>query len=205
MSKNPKQWSDSQKISALLQLKRHEKPAPEFWHKFEREMEEKRLQALVKPSWSSWMGKVVTEHRAWIAPVTALPLLIVSAAYLFYFSSEEGPQSIAGISSDTEDQHESASGTMAKDPLTGEPMDIFSGDFSVGDFPAEIAVQGTISFVADNLAKAVPNEEVKGFRTELTQDVLEKDLSDGPNQIALVSFSREGSEEYSSSRNQMSF
>lgn len=35
-------------VESLLQLKRHERPAPEFWEGFDRRFEQKRLQALVR-------------------------------------------------------------------------------------------------------------------------------------------------------------
>ncbi|MCH8474321.1 MAG: hypothetical protein LAT55_03730 [Opitutales bacterium] len=196
---------DNDKLSALLRLKRHEQPTPEFWHKFERDLEEKRLQALVKPAWSSWFGKVWSEHRAWVVPATAAPVLLVTASFLFFFSSSDSSQNVAGVSGQGEHPQRSLENMVVEDPLTGEPLNFVFGEFSPNEFTQDI-VQGPVSFVADNLAKNLPNAQARGFRTELTQDVLEKDRSAAHHQVALVSYSRDTSAEASAQvGGQMSF
>ncbi|MCC5790371.1 MAG: hypothetical protein JJT75_12100 [Opitutales bacterium] len=195
MANNINQCSDSDKLSALLRLKRHEQPKPEFWHKFEREFEEKRLQALVKPSWSSLFGKVWGEHRAWVVPATAAPVLLAMVSYLFFFTplDDSHTQALAGVSSPEEQPQQTLENMVLEDPLTGEPLNFVFGEFSPGEFSPEVTQQGPISFVADNLAKNLPNAQARGFRTELTQDVLEKDPSVARHQVALVSYSRDTS------------
>ena len=63
----------------LLRLKRVERPAPEFWAKFERELRQKQLAALVeRRSW--WHGLAATFSRlGWLRlPVGATAVLAIT-------------------------------------------------------------------------------------------------------------------------------
>jgi hypothetical protein len=67
-------------LESLLRLKRHEKPAPEFWNAFEREFKQRQLLASVKrESWSNRIFHAVTLRHNPVVPLTAAALLIFGA------------------------------------------------------------------------------------------------------------------------------
>lgn len=63
-----------QQLSELLQLKRAEKPAPEFWEDFDRKLQSKLLQqAVVRPCWRERLAR-------WVRPLTlGLPATAAAA------------------------------------------------------------------------------------------------------------------------------
>jgi len=66
-------------IEDLLKLKRAEKPAAEFWVRFERELQQKQLQALVRPSrWERIGGLFSAPRLSW----RALSAAVAAAAFL---------------------------------------------------------------------------------------------------------------------------
>lgn len=72
-------------VTQLLQLKRLEKPDPDFWAGFERELQQKQLQALVKPSPWAKVQAVFAAPRASLASLSAISAVSV-AAILAVFS-----------------------------------------------------------------------------------------------------------------------
>lgn len=64
MQENPKNLSNGGiSLEILLQLKRLEKPGPEFWDRFDRDLEQRRLKALVKPRPSArWLSLFRGKH-----------------------------------------------------------------------------------------------------------------------------------------------
>lgn len=58
-------------VEQLLHLKRLEKPAPEFWSSFDRDLQQKQLKALVKPSLWARVRSVLFPRVAVWAPVSA--------------------------------------------------------------------------------------------------------------------------------------
>src|SRR5690606_15715796 len=68
-------------LETLLQVERLEKPSPEFWRDFERELQEKRLKALVKPGRRERIW-------GWLAPkMPALVPLSAAAGFAALFLS----------------------------------------------------------------------------------------------------------------------
>jgi hypothetical protein len=58
-------------VEQLLQLKRIERPTPEFWLTFERELQEKQLKALVKPTRAQRVRRFLFPKLAVLAPLSA--------------------------------------------------------------------------------------------------------------------------------------
>jgi hypothetical protein len=56
-------------LEQLLRLKRHERPRPEYWERFDRELREKALRALVQPApWHArWSHILVSRVAPWLA------------------------------------------------------------------------------------------------------------------------------------------
>lgn len=65
-------------LEKLLQLKREEKPAPEFWESFDKELEARRLRALVEPAPASLWARLFVMGRH-----AALVLLPIASAAAF--------------------------------------------------------------------------------------------------------------------------
>ncbi len=76
-----KQQTPLRKVSVedLLQLKRHERPSPEFWNQFDRQLREKQLRALVKrePWYVRWVAAVSTRLNPAV-PVTAAAVMVMA-------------------------------------------------------------------------------------------------------------------------------
>ena len=85
-------------LEDLLRLKRAERPPPEFWSEFERELRQKQLAALVeRRSW--WHELAATYGKSgWLRlPVGATAVLALSFLSLRYYSRPGGePQLMAG-------------------------------------------------------------------------------------------------------------
>lgn len=64
------------RLEDLLKLKRHEKPAPDFWEGFDRRLEQRRLQALISGS-EPEPSRLVSPLKwaMWAAPVAAAVVL----------------------------------------------------------------------------------------------------------------------------------
>lgn len=74
-------------VGQLVQLKRLERPDPDFWTAFERELQQKQLQALVKPSrWSKLRWALMSPRPA----VASLAVVAAACAALISFYAIPG-------------------------------------------------------------------------------------------------------------------
>jgi len=77
-------------VEDLLRLKRAERPAPEFWSQFERELRQKQLTALVqKRRW--WHEFPIWLTRRAYVPVGAAAVLTISLVAVRYSAPTSGP------------------------------------------------------------------------------------------------------------------
>ncbi len=85
-------------LEDLLRLKRAERPPPEFWSEFERELRQKQLAALVERR--SWWHELAAAYSrsGWLRlPLGATAVLALSFLSIRYYSQPGGePQMIAG-------------------------------------------------------------------------------------------------------------
>lgn len=89
-------------VEQLLQLKRLEKPGREFWAGFERDLQQKQLQALVRPSrWAKVRLALSTPRHslASVSAVAALGIAAVVAVFSFYATTVDGNLEMASIQS----------------------------------------------------------------------------------------------------------
>lgn len=78
-------------LQQLLHLKRLERPAADFWPEFERELQEKQLRALVKPSRSARLRELFLPRLALFAPFTAAAAcLIISLTSISFDTPRAG-------------------------------------------------------------------------------------------------------------------
>lgn len=80
-------------IEALIQLKRCERPAPEFWDRFEQELRAKQLAAIVekRPWWLALgLPKVGKHVTRWAGPVSAAALCAVGLVAVREYQSAPG-------------------------------------------------------------------------------------------------------------------
>ena len=78
MPKKKPSLSNKVTLEDLLKLKRHEKPTPEFWQQFDRDLHKKTLQTFVQqgPSWRSAWQAYFKSGIKWVpAPIAALLVL----------------------------------------------------------------------------------------------------------------------------------
>ena len=70
------------KLEALLKLKRHEQPDEHFWDKFEDELQQKTLQALVKTGFrkSLWQRVIMVYSSSMALPAAALLIITLYIA-----------------------------------------------------------------------------------------------------------------------------
>lgn len=78
-------------VEQLLQLKRLEKPVPPFWESFERELQQKQLQALVKPSRLQRIRTLLLPRSAILAPLAAAAGFAAVALLFMPFRAEDRP------------------------------------------------------------------------------------------------------------------
>lgn len=71
-------------LDQLLELKRLEKPPADFWAGFERELQQKQLQALVRPSWWARLQAAVSSAPAYFAPVSTAAILCLTAGLVVF-------------------------------------------------------------------------------------------------------------------------
>lgn len=123
-------------VESLLQLKRTERPAADFWVSFERELRQKQLSALVeKRSW--WQDLPPWLVRRAYLPIGATAILTFTLVSIKYYS----PTSIAG---QTDDVVQSGSSTLAMSQST----------------PASVLEQGApVGAPLFNRAESAPTEE----------------------------------------------
>jgi hypothetical protein len=86
-------------VEQLLQLKKSERPEPEFWAKFERELESKRLRALVQPETLAVRALRWMRRAAFVAvPLTATAAVVFTLLGTDLLSTGEEtvfPQNVA--------------------------------------------------------------------------------------------------------------
>ncbi len=90
MSDRRSQTSSHVSVEDLLHVKRAERPPPEFWAKFESELRQRQLAALVeRRSW--WHGPVAAFNRfGWLRlPVGAMAVLAVTVVSIRHYSSTD--------------------------------------------------------------------------------------------------------------------
>jgi len=75
----PERNSPQVSLEQLLRLKRAERPAPEFWHQFERELRVKQLAAIVEPRpWWAPFIRISTKVARYQLPVGATAILALT-------------------------------------------------------------------------------------------------------------------------------
>ncbi|MEX2381519.1 MAG: hypothetical protein WD490_03980 [Opitutales bacterium] len=79
-------------LDQLLQLKRHEKPAPEFWDEFEKRLNEKQLQMFVSEPWSQVIARGWLPRRLGIVAPLSMAALFVLGFSFFLNTMEVGKQ-----------------------------------------------------------------------------------------------------------------
>jgi hypothetical protein len=86
-------------VEQLLQLKRLEKPTAEFWSGFERELQQKQLQALMRPSPWAKIRAALSAVPAHLAPVSAAAALCITAGLVAFsfFTAEDRAVEFAAI------------------------------------------------------------------------------------------------------------
>lgn len=73
-------------VEDLLKLKRAEKPSNEFWARFERDLQQKQLQALVRPSlWERARSVFSSPRGSWRASTAVVGGAAVAAICVFAF------------------------------------------------------------------------------------------------------------------------
>lgn len=81
-------------VEQLLQLKRLEAPSPDFWEGFERELKQKQLQALMRPSrWERFRSAVCAPKLTVLAPLSAATIICVAGgliAFSFFADMDRG-------------------------------------------------------------------------------------------------------------------
>lgn len=80
-------------IEDLLQLKRAERPAPEFWSKFERELRAKQLAAIVekRPWWRTFSWANIARYRISLGATAVLALSLISVRQYSFSPAPAGP------------------------------------------------------------------------------------------------------------------
>ncbi len=94
-------------VEDLLRVKRLEKPSPEFWSAFERELQEKQLKALVKRGWRERIWAVVAPKLTVLAPVSAvagIAAVVFVSSWIGWTGSGDAVDSeaLAGIGGESE-------------------------------------------------------------------------------------------------------
>ncbi|MCC5841776.1 MAG: hypothetical protein JJT96_16805 [Opitutales bacterium] len=86
-------------VEQLLQLKKSERPEPEFWARFERELESKRLRALVQPESFAVRALRWVRRAAYVAvPLTATAAMVFTLRGTDLLPAGDGaafPQTVA--------------------------------------------------------------------------------------------------------------
>jgi hypothetical protein len=98
MVERNKKQSQSVTLEQLLQVKRSERPEPEFWDRFDRELHQKQLSALVQAApWYLRLGRIVGRLARRSAPVTA-----AAAAVAAGYFAVSGPTTLVKAPSEGE-------------------------------------------------------------------------------------------------------
>ncbi len=90
-------------VEDLLRLKRAERPAPEFWERFDRELRAKQLSALVeKKSWWSGLPALFAGFRRYQLPLGATAVLAITfvATRDYSISVSKSPQPVLSAPAD---------------------------------------------------------------------------------------------------------
>lgn len=159
MSSDPRQPPT---LETLLQLKRAERPAPEFWEKFDRELRQKQLAALVKePRW--WQRLDLGLPRWVYAPAGAAAALALSLASVrMMMPVAEAPlapvQRAAVVKAPPVDQI----------PATAQPTTVEAIPAAVTEDPVAVAVQEStpVSAPGDAVAAGLTSRLVAGMTDE---------------------------------------
>lgn len=133
-------------VEDLLHLKRAERPSPEFWVKFEAELRQKQLAALLeKRPW--WHSLAPVFERRLLVPVGATAALALSLVTVHFYT--QSPESIAGdvdvMAVAAKSVRPSGAAMDKQDPMVVEtlPMTVVTAPDAI---PAQI--EGRRSFVA---------------------------------------------------------
>jgi hypothetical protein len=107
-------------LEDLLRLKRAERPPPEFWSEFERELRQKQLAALVeRKSWWHELAAAYSRFGKLRLPLGATAVLALSFLTIRYYSQPGGePQLIAGGSP----ANQTVALTAARPPDDAKPL-----------------------------------------------------------------------------------
>ncbi len=125
-------------LEQLLRLKRHERPAPEYWARFDRELRERALRVLVQPApwYAQWSRLLVSRAAPWAMlgatsavvlgfamhskflqpPASLLPVTPVASAPLAAMSPAPAPM-VAALSGAVKISPSSATTAAAADSL----------------------------------------------------------------------------------------
>lgn len=70
-------------VEQLIQLKRLEKPGSKFWDRFDHELKQKQLQALMRPSrWQRLRAACMRPHLSSLAPLSAASVLLMAFGWI---------------------------------------------------------------------------------------------------------------------------
>ncbi|HLS28016.1 MAG TPA: hypothetical protein VK041_05150 [Opitutales bacterium] len=127
------------RVEDLLKLKRAEKPSNEFWVRFDQDLQQKQLQALLRPSlWSRTWSRFQTPRESWRA-ITAVvgggaAIAICVFSFLITFDYFEAPSDeIAGKTDVEVQQVVSAETEIVKETKIEETVVRSGGAFFVVD------------------------------------------------------------------------
>ena len=70
-------------VEQLIQLKQLEKPGSKFWDRFDHELKQKQLQALMRPSrWQRLRAACTRPHLSSLAPLGAASVLLIALGWI---------------------------------------------------------------------------------------------------------------------------
>ena len=157
-------------LEDLLRLKRAERPPPEFWSEFERELRQKQLAALVERR--SWWHELAAAYSrsGWLRlPLGATAVLALSFLSIRYYSQPGGePQMIAGgspanqaVALTAAKPHDNAKprsiATPAREPAPEAPTSVSSRHSTALAAEVPQATSGQVSAVIPWLGDVLDN------------------------------------------------
>lgn len=179
-------------VEQLLQLKRLENPAPEFWTGFEAELQQKQLQALVQPSRWRRLGAAFSSPRsALLAPLAAaaavavaitvvgVPYFTTGSDHLEIGSSGETGQLPGAVQMAALEPVETAPEAKEEEPTLRTDsffvVDALVPDGGTGSVESfrTVAVPETLVGISDNSASYVVNPVTTGGTRRLGGVVLQ--------------------------------
>lgn len=175
-------------LEQLLRLKRHEKPGDAFWEKFDRELEKKRLQAMVTRD--PWPVRLFHSMLVYFHPTVAVGAASAFAlAFLFVFTQSDTSPGAAISPSGLETQV-SSQGFNNRE-ASEIPAATISNLASTTRQPAQISIMET-DFGVDVIAPTPQTYRFRAYRTDMAPATFqvseEKTASYLPDSLSLSPF-----------------